>query len=310
MVYSLIMSEQEYYVRKPDAENARGPFTMDKLHSLVEAGQFDKDSVFYDDKMESWRKIGDCPELCAVLFPEKKKLALRKRGEAQPAAAEAKPEVAASGNSTTDVAAKTETPPVTEAAPAVPVEEEKPDRSGIAVADILDAAEGNTEEMKLLRIQRKWRDRAVALSLPMIAFILLLSALGLAGPHWESIYAFAMQTEKVTFGSLLEHSGFAVALVDLFLALVLALAVTQFYPLLRLRLMLGLGYFGYMGFAMWMSGDILGLFGMLGVAMFSIGLYVCTLTLNFGLMLGCGIAAFVGVVTFGIIRVLPGLLAM
>ncbi len=314
------MSEQEYFVRQPDAENARGPFSVDKLQSLVEAGQLDRQSLYYDDALQDWKRIGDSPELCAVLFPEKKKLTLRRRG----AEVEA-PAPAAGASPVPDAAPAAQLPdlkpvPRSEApasAPAPVLDRPAPtldfaaipDRSGLAVADILDAAEGNTEEMRLLRIQRKWLERAVALSLPMMAALMLLSSAALLGAHWESLLDLAMAKDKRDWMLLLEGPDYVLGAVDLFFALMLALAVTQFYPLLRLRLMLGLGYFGWMAYAGYAaSGELADLAQLGGLVVFSVGVYVCTLTLNFWLMLGCGVVAFLGIVAFGLLRALPSIL--
>ncbi|HNX05230.1 MAG TPA: DUF4339 domain-containing protein, partial [Opitutales bacterium] len=80
------MAEEEYFVRKPDSDNARGPFSIDKLLSLVEAGQIDRQTLVYEAESESWKPIGDNASLAAAIFPEKRKLTLRRRAtEAAPA---------------------------------------------------------------------------------------------------------------------------------------------------------------------------------------------------------------------------------
>lgn len=331
------MAQQEYYVRTPETENARGPFTLEQLQSLIEAEQFDRESLYYDDSAQDWLKIGEQEDLCAQLFPEKKKLTLRKRGappsvpehqESKPAKPKEKagklslknePEAPAPAENTTGENGEKESS--TEQDGAKPAQESKdeptaapepevaptaqPDRSGIDIGDLLDAAEGNTEEMILLRNQRKWRERAASISLPMIALLLLLSTAVLVAPHWEELYALILGKGEAQWSDLIPHVALYVALADLLLGMIMALAATQFYPILRLRLMLGLGYFGYLGLAAWLSGDLWGLATMGGAIFFSAGLYTCTLTLNFALMLTSGIAALLGLCAFALPRVLP-----
>lgn len=69
------MSEEiEYYIRTADSEEARGPYTVDDLQSLAEAGQVDRETLIFDDSMEVWVEIGKHETLLAQIFPERKKL--------------------------------------------------------------------------------------------------------------------------------------------------------------------------------------------------------------------------------------------
>jgi len=310
MVYDSLMSDQEYYVRNPDSENARGPFSLDKLQSLSEAGQIDRESLFYDEQSESWRLLGDSETLCAALFPEKKKLTLRRRGELPPQVP-ASPPV----QSTADSAAQAVGKPLPKPVPAresVPVERSDPsapERSGLEVADLLAAAEGHTDEMELLRVQRMWRDRAVALSLPMMAFLMLLSSLSLFAGDWKAIWGCATAPLDADWVALAENPMNLLGLLDLFFAMLLALAVTRVYSLLRLRLMLGTGFLGYTAYAAWTAGSAQGGYSVLALVLFGAGVYVCTLTIRFSLMLFSGLCALAGVSAYGILRVFPGILS-
>ncbi len=51
---------EEYYIRAPDSEDARGPFNMEKLSSLVEIDQVDKETLYYDDEKEEWLAFSAC----------------------------------------------------------------------------------------------------------------------------------------------------------------------------------------------------------------------------------------------------------
>ncbi|MFA5257711.1 MAG: hypothetical protein WC360_06130 [Opitutales bacterium] len=304
------MSDQEYYVRNPDSENARGPFSLDKLQSLSEAGQIDRQSLYYDDQTESWRLVGDSAVLCAALFPEKKKLTLRRRGAQPPP----QPPVAAplATEAADGEAAQAVKPP-----PPAPVQEEAPaalpepvhERSGIEVEDLLSAAEGHTDEMELLRVQHMWRDRAVALSLPMMAFLMLLSALSLFAGDWKAIWDCAKVPLAANWAGLAEKPMNLLGLLDLFFAMLLALAVTRAYQPLRLRLMLGLGFLGYSAYAAWTAGSAESGLSLLALILFSVGVYVSTLTIRFSLLLFSGVCALAGVAGYGILRVFPGILS-
>ncbi len=69
--------EPEYYIRQKDAQESRGPFTVDQLTSLAEAGQVEDDTLIYDVEKETWNEVSELPDLKAQLFPEKRKLNLK-----------------------------------------------------------------------------------------------------------------------------------------------------------------------------------------------------------------------------------------
>jgi len=68
---------REYYIRREGDEDANGPYDIDQLSSLFEAGKLEKDAYVYDIDNETWITIEECEELMKILFPEKKKLTLR-----------------------------------------------------------------------------------------------------------------------------------------------------------------------------------------------------------------------------------------
>lgn len=72
------MATQEFYIRNATETEARGPFMVEQLVSLAEAGQVTADTLYYDANAERWLSLGSTPEVRAVIFPEKKKLAIRK----------------------------------------------------------------------------------------------------------------------------------------------------------------------------------------------------------------------------------------
>jgi len=238
----------EYYIRSADSEESRGPFTLDQITSLVDASQVDRDTLYYDDKSEDWHTIESNEELRKVVFPEKVKLGLK---------AKAKDDMDLLN------AGEDELAPVT-------------------VEDMLAAAEGDTEDTKHLKTQEKLRDKAAAMALPALGAIMALSAFNNLFPNFKY-----MQTlvEEKDFMILIQHPLFAVGIIDAFLALCLFLAVVEIYPMVRLRAAVGLGYLGFFHWAQWFNGDPNAQYLMITAIAGSLGVYVCTLTLNFFVMI-------------------------
>lgn len=341
------MAEQEYFVRNPDSENARGPFTVDKLASLAEADQINRDSLVYDEQSETWKTIAEDAALCAKLFPERKKLTLRKRGQDAPteikkapdattgrkvaegktgeateplvektpeSAPDATPEVTAvdaedkGANSPAQAETKAQEEPVTKtvSAPAV----KKSELSGMDVADLLAAAEGDTDEMELLREQKLWRNRAIALSLPMMALVMLFSAVGQLAVRHSEIWNLVGGGDGFKWTDwlpLLEEPRMILGIIDLILALLLGLAVTSTYPILRIRVILGLGYFGWLGFAHLTAGNICGAYEITGQVLLAAGIFTATITLRFRIMLTSVLCALAGTILLGLVWNVPGL---
>ena len=71
------MATQEFYIRNESETEARGPFTIEQLLSLAEAGQVTVETLCYDAVTEQWTPMGANEELKAAVFPEKKKLSIR-----------------------------------------------------------------------------------------------------------------------------------------------------------------------------------------------------------------------------------------
>jgi len=73
------MATQEIYVRGATDTEAHGPFTMEQLISLVEAGRVTAETYFYDATTEQWLLINSSPEMKAILWPEKKKMGFKQK---------------------------------------------------------------------------------------------------------------------------------------------------------------------------------------------------------------------------------------
>ena len=71
------MATQEIYIRNQTDTEARGPFNVEQISSLAEAGQVTAETLVYDSTTEQWVALSANPELMAAAFPEKKRLSLK-----------------------------------------------------------------------------------------------------------------------------------------------------------------------------------------------------------------------------------------
>jgi hypothetical protein len=150
----------------------------------------------------------------------------------------------------------------------------------ITVEEMLAAAEGLTNETKDKRTLEIARGHAAKIGIWGAAFTLFLSAVALCAPSLDKLTALDVL-------ALVEQEPFALlGVVDLGLALLIALGAINFYPFMRFRAMLGLGM---VGFVLWAGGQSMPL---AALAVGSVGLYFCTICLSY---LGVGLAALAGV---------------
>lgn len=145
----------EFYVRNESETEARGPFNLEQLSSLLENGQVTVETLYYDATTEAWTPIGANEELKTALFPEKKKLQIKAQ-VAQP---------------TMDRAASDSRPPIT-------------------VNEMLAAAEGRTFDTKEKVDPQIAMGRAAAIGTWSAVIILLLAAAAEAAPSIDFITNF------------------------------------------------------------------------------------------------------------------------
>lgn len=150
------MPAQEYYVRGINDTDARGPFTLEQLVSLAEAGQLTAEAYYYDTTTEQWLAISNNPEMKVAIWPEKKQLSFK-------------------------------------AVEFRPINQANPDDVPITVQQFLAAAEGKTEETKgrkdsSIRIMQAaiWGTRAAAVTM-------LISAAAMILPSMNSIMALEIE---------------------------------------------------------------------------------------------------------------------
>jgi hypothetical protein len=243
------MAMQELYIRNETDTEARGPFNVQQVADLAEAGQVTEETLVYDANTEQWMSIGSNPELKAAIFPEKKKLILK--------AKEIK-----TLNKADDTA--------------------KP----ITVTDMLDAAEGRTEDTKGKEDPEVAMARAAKIGMIGAIVTLVLSAAAGILPSTEALMS--MDPAKLIASPLV-----LLGVLDLVLAVLLGLGMTTLYPFVRFRAALGCGLAGFVFYA---QGETLPL---LAVAAGSAGLYLATVFVSLipvlvAVLAGIGGMAFLG----------------
>jgi hypothetical protein len=72
------MLPEEFYIRSATETEARGPFNLEQVTSLAEAGQVTLETLYYEPTTEAWVAVGENAEVKAAIFPEKKKLTVKK----------------------------------------------------------------------------------------------------------------------------------------------------------------------------------------------------------------------------------------
>jgi hypothetical protein len=221
------MATQEFYIRNETDTEARGPFTIEQLSSLIDSSQVTPATLFYDPTAEQWTAIDQDVALKDVLFPEKKKLALR-------------------ATQTSDTLKK-----------------ESRTSAPIMVDDLLAAAEGKTSDTRNFKDPTAAMARAAGLGRWAAIVALVAAAAGELLPSTDVIMK--MDPMQIAVNPLIIFGA-----VDLFMAVILGLGVVAFYPVVRFRAMLGLGFLGFI-FYTHNQPELC-----LATAAGSIGLYCCT----------------------------------
>jgi hypothetical protein len=148
------MATKEFYIRNASETDARGPFTIEQLISLAEAGQVVPETLYYEANSEQWLSIGDDTELRQQVFPEKKKLSIKRD-------------------------------------PKIPtLNKSKELDQPIEVMDMLAAAEGRTSDTRDRRFAMVAADRCAKAGLYGACLILLLGMAVEVLPHIDLLVAF------------------------------------------------------------------------------------------------------------------------
>ena len=234
----------DYYIRTPEQDESRGPFNIPKLLTLAEAGQVTENTLYYDEEKEEWIPIALNEELKAQVFPKSESLKLR---------------LGTSGQDGTS-------------------SQEGADEDGeeINVEKLLKAAEADTEETRHLKRSQKSFERAVALASLTLGLMMILSAISFLIPHLDAIQG---AVNEGTYTNLFNYPFLLVGVFDLIMAVLLLLSVTEVYPVIRGRSMLGFGFGVYLG---WALGDPL---IMLAFGLGGAGVFLATISQRLSLMI-------------------------
>lgn len=249
---------EDYYIRASDEETARGPYNIDQLVTLAEAGKVNRDHLYFDKEMGAWVTVSSNDILLEKIFPAKKRLSLRRPEES--------------------------------------TESSEPDdpEGAVRVTDMLAAAEGYTKETEYIREAARWRERTANLTVPVIGVMLLLSAATIIYPSWTIIQDL-LNDPEASYALLLGSPLVLLGLADAVMGLLILLNATELFPVVRFRAMLGSGYFATLHAAHFLNGDTQAVWLAIAMLLFGVGLFICTLTLNFRMMVASAVLGFAGV---------------
>lgn len=250
----------EYFIRHPDSEEATGPYSIEKLLTLAEAGKVTEQTLYYDEAMASWVLIAANDDLKAQVFPQKKRLSLRSKAQSS--------------------------------SPVEEDEDEYSEEDPNAIESVIAAAEGTSKETRYLKELQKWRIRTAAFSPPLIAVILLGSAASLIWPSLETVQT--VLDDNSQWPLLLQKPYLILGAFDLLAAVAVFLRATEIYPFVRFRALFGSGFMVSLYLSSHLNGDPTSLYLVLGYLGFGFGLAITTMTLNFRWMVSALITAAVG----------------
>ena len=212
----------EYYIRREGDEDASGPYNMDQITSLVEAGKLDKTAFYYDIEKEEWLPISGNEALMGELYPEKKKLSLRKEPEPSE---EEKAEQAKK-----------------EKKPKLKKKEKEEEPKGITIEAMLAQAEGREGDDPSGKSPLEKKSFAAFLALRSLTLLSLLSAIVLG----------VIDLEVLLSANIMEYYKspyIIVGFIDFIFFVCLLLQVTDIYPLIRFRAAVGAGLFTLLFYA-------------------------------------------------------------
>ena len=138
----------------------------------------------------------------------------------------------------------------------------------ITVNEMLAAAEGRTDDTRGKSDPQGSMARAARIGMYGALVSLVLAAAAEILPHTDTLVA-------MTPGKLLAHPFVALGVIDILLAVLLALGMVSLYPFFRFRAALGLGLMGFIFYAQGNSVPLL------AVTVGSVGLYLCTVVVSF-----------------------------
>lgn len=199
------MAMQEIYIRNATDTEARGPFNLEQITSLADAGQVTAETLIYDATAEQWITLSSNAEIMAAVFPEKKKLSL-------------KPKEIKTLNKTDENA------------------------KAITVDDMLAAAHGRTADTSDKADPEIAMMRAAKVGMWSAVAALVIAACGALLPNSDALLS-------MEAGQILARPIILLGVLDIGLAVMLALGMVSLYPFVRFRAALGFGFIGFIFFA-------------------------------------------------------------
>lgn len=263
---------REYYIRKEGDEEASGPYNLDQITSLIEAGKLEKEAYVYDIDKEEWIPIEECEELMTELFPKKKKLTL----QAEPEALETEEGGSGKKKSKKDSDSAELLQP----------------KQGISVQTMLAQAEGREGDDISGKSPLEKRAQSAFLGLRFTTLFVLGSAVAMAFLEWDLV-------KSANAINMVKSPYILFGIADVLLGIVLLLQVTEIYPLVRFRAAIGLGALTILFIT---SGDPL---LALANAVLSVGIYFCTATLNTRKVIPFCITGVLGLAGYIALVILP-----
>lgn len=224
----------EYYIKQPDTDHARGPLTIEQLASLAETGTVTQETLLYDETKEKWKPLSSYKDILPKVFPEQKRIQLKRDTEKRGLFGLGKKE-----------------------------EDPDPD-TGVNVESILAAAEGKTADTKHKYEALESMERAANIALPGLAIMMAINGLALGFPEFKSV---PILLENAPMWAIFTRPFLLFAVFDIFCALLAFLAVSETFPIIRVRAGLGLGFFGFTFWA-WSSPLLSVMAGIVCLCMF------------------------------------------
>ncbi|HOO93848.1 MAG TPA: GYF domain-containing protein, partial [Opitutales bacterium] len=202
----------EYYIKQPDTDHARGPLTIEQLASLAETGTVTQETLLYDETKEKWKPLSSYRDLLPQVFPEKKRIQLKRDTEKRGFFGLGKKE-----------------------------EDPDPD-TGVNVESILAAAEGKTSDTKHKYEALESMEKAANIALPGLGIMMFINGIALGYPEISGLQALF---DDAPLWAIFTRPFLIFSLFDIFCAILAFLAVSETFPFIRVRAGLGLGFFGY-----------------------------------------------------------------
>ncbi len=250
---------QEYYIRREGDEDASGPYDVDQITSLIEAGKLDSEAYYYDVDTEQWIKLSSNDDLMNVVAPKKKKLTLNMGGgiasseeDDEDSEQEGSEEESIAGEKGGEEGSESaegteEDKKATRRKPQLKSKEKQEERPKVSVHAMLAQAEGKDDDDPFGKSPAQKQAIASFVGLRMATILIALSALAMGFVELELV-----KTANVP--QMMKSPYLIIGVFDIALFVLLLLQVTEVYPVVRFRAAIG---FGLLTVLFGASGDYL-----------------------------------------------------